>query len=145
MFDMIHAMMSVVLASALSWMGVDVVTHHPTATEAVKESVSASEQLAATYPPAVQSALKQLRKSGGQTIVRAEGKAYVVIGVGERPTGGYRLAVERIKQHADQTFEVDVREHKPAPGAWKTQVITYPTIVVALPRADAKARVHILH
>jgi hypothetical protein len=92
----------------------------------------------------VQSALQQLRKSGGQTIVRAEGKTYVVIGVGERPTGGYRLAVEQIKRHADQTFEVDIREHKPAPGTWKTQVVTYPTIVVALPQADAKVRVNIL-
>jgi hypothetical protein len=145
MFDMIHAIMSMVLAYALSWAGDGHVISHPAVPEAVKNSASSSGQLAAAYPPAVQSALKQLRKSGGQSFVRAEGKTYVVIGIGERPTGGYQLAVERIKQNGDLTFEVDVREHKPAPGTWKTQVITYPTIVVTLPREDAKVLVNMLH
>jgi hypothetical protein len=142
---MIQAILSVILAASLSWTGDGHAIHHPTKPEAVKEGISASTQPTTAYPPAVQAALKQLRQNGGQTIVRAEGKTYVVIGTGKRPTGGYRLSVEQIKQTADNSFLVDVREHKPAAGALKTQAITYPTIVVTLPHADAKVKVNILH
>ncbi|MFY0543308.1 protease complex subunit PrcB family protein [Brevibacillus sp. H7] len=116
---------------------------NPTSFPAANESQAAVESASSSYPPAVQDALKKLRKNGGQTVVHAGGKTYVVIGVGQRPTGGYRLTVDQVKQKAPNSFEVYVREHKPSPGTLTTQVISYPTLVVSLPQANASVHVTI--
>ncbi|GED24159.1 hypothetical protein BAG01nite_02610 [Brevibacillus agri] len=122
---------------------------HPTASApAGKEVVPSAvetvpyEAVAAPYPPAVTEALKKVRKSGGHTVVRANGKAYVVIGAGQKPTGGYRIVTDQVKRTGPHGFTVRVHVQPPAPGALKTQAISYPTLVIALPDQQAQVSVH---
>jgi hypothetical protein len=119
-------------------------TIHPTASSAVIGSQIGDDTMAAPYPPAVQDTLKKLRKTGGHRVVHADGKTYVVVGAGQRPTGGYRLTVDGVKQTSKNVFEVRVREHKPAPGSLKTQVISFPTLVVELPHEKATVKLNML-
>lgn len=120
-------------------------TPHPTPTAAVTEEVPAADNLyeavAAPYPPAVQDALGKVRKSGGYTIVRAKGKSYVVIGAGQRPTGGYQLVADQVKRTGPHGYTVSVHVKAPAPGSMKIQVISYPTLVIALPDQQAQVTV----
>lgn len=134
------------LAAALTFTGIQPMsTPHPTPTAAQAEEVTAVDaqyqQVAAPYPPAVQDALSKVRKTGGHTIVRAKGKSYVVIGAGKRPTGGYQLVAEQVKRTGPHGFTVSVHVKAPAPGAMKTQVISYPTLVIALPDQQAQVTV----
>ncbi|WP_035297986.1 protease complex subunit PrcB family protein [Brevibacillus thermoruber] len=141
---MLHALYSLLLAAALSIpAGQPFSIDHPTPSAVSVERADAFETVSAPYPPTVRDALNQVRKSGGHTVVRADGKTYVVIGVGQRPTGGYRLVAERVQRTGAHGFVIHVREQKPAAGAMKTQVISYPTLVVALPDAQAQVQVAI--
>jgi len=115
-----------------------------TATPVSVESHPDWHTVNAPYPPAVQEALKQLRKSGGHTIVHADNKTYLVVGAGERPTGGYHLTYDGVKKSASHTFEVRIREHKPKPGALTTQVISFPTLVVELSQPDAAVQLQMM-
>lgn len=120
---------------------------HPTPSAPVmKESVSdmvLNETAAASYPPAVKEALKKVRKNGGHTVVRANGKAYVVIGAGQKPTGGYSLVADPVKKTGPHSYTLKVRVQAPASGTMKTQVISYPTIVVAIPDQQAQVKVQL--
>lgn len=145
---MLSMLPALLLASSLAF-PVDLALSppHPTPTAAETEEIAAGEAafetVAAPYPPAVQKALKKVRKSGGHTVVRANGKSYVVIGAGQRPTGGYRLVADQVKKTGAHQYTLLVRLQTPAPGAMKTQVITYPTLVVPLADGQAQVRVHI--
>jgi len=120
---------------------------HPTPnaadTEVIAPGQAAWETVASPYPPEVRKALKKVRKSGGYTVVRANGKSYVVIGAGKRPTGGYRLVAEQVRKTGAHQYRLQVRVKAPAPGAFNTQAISYPTLVVSLPDQRAKVRVNI--
>ncbi|RNB89159.1 protease complex subunit PrcB family protein [Brevibacillus nitrificans] len=144
MFTMIPGLL---LSAALTLTGIQPSspTPHPTPTatsaEEVKTVNAQYEPVAAPYPPAVQSALSKVRKSGGHTIVRANGKSYVVIGAGQRPTGGYQLVADQVKRTGPHGFTVSVHVKAPAPGSMKIQVISYPTLVIALPDQQAQVTV----
>jgi PrcB C-terminal len=118
---------------------------HPTpSAPSMKETATetiATETVAAPYPPAVRDALVKVRKSGGHTIVRTNGKSYVVIGAGQRPTGGYRIVADPLKKTGPHSYTLKVRVQGPAAGAMKTQAISYPTLVIAVP--DQQAKVHV--
>ncbi|WP_338076129.1 protease complex subunit PrcB family protein [Brevibacillus parabrevis] len=143
---MMNIFPSLLLAASLCVTGAQSVSlSHPTASApAVKEVAPFAveyEAVAAPYPPAVTEALKTVRKNGGHTVVRANGKAYVVISAGQRPTGGYRLVADQVKRTGPHGFTVHVRVQPPAPGALKTQAISYPTLVIALPDQQAQVKV----
>lgn len=134
------------LSAALTLTGIQPTsTPHPTPTAPSTEEVTAVdaqyEAVAAPYPPAVQDALSKVRKTGGHTIVRAKGKAYVVIGAGKRPTGGYQLVADQVRRTGPHGYTVSVHVKAPAPGAMKIQVISYPTLVIALPDQQAQVTV----
>jgi hypothetical protein len=93
----------------------------------------AHEVVTGPYPQEVAQALQDVRKNGGQTAVQVQDTVYIVIGLGQRPTGGYSLALKQIERTPDGVLKVKVAEQKPAAGALTTQAITYPTIVIALP------------
>ncbi|SFJ76638.1 protease complex subunit PrcB family protein [Brevibacillus centrosporus] len=136
MFTMIPGLL---LSAALTLTGIQPSpTPHPTPSATYAEGY---EPVAAPYPPAVQSALSKVRKSGGHTIVRANGKSYVVIGAGQRPTGGYQLVADQVKRTGPHGFTVSVHMKAPAPGSMKIQVISYPTLVIALPDQQAQVTV----
>lgn len=145
---MLFKMPGLLLAASLIFAGNQPTPiHHPTPSVTVtKEGVGEVvpyEAVAAPYPPAVVDALAKVRKSGGHTVVRADGKAYVVIGAGQRPTGGYRLVADQVKRNGAHGFTVQVRVQAPAPGSMKIQVISYPTLVIALPDQQAQVQVQI--
>lgn len=138
---MLHAWYSLLLAASLAWTGQPFSIDHPTSPNAAVEVGEALQPAASSYPPAVQDALRSVRKAGGHTIVRADKQTYVVIGAGQRPTGGYRLIAERIERKGTHGYVIHVREQKPAAGAMKTQVISFPTLVVTVPDSQAQIQV----
>jgi len=130
-----NTLFSVLLAVTAAWFGVAAAApQQPQVTEAAAHD----QVVKPPYPSEVQKALNQIRKTGGHQVTAGNEMTYVAISLGERPTGGYLAVLERVEQQADGTWVITVREQKPAAGAMKTQVITYPTLVVALPgKTDA--------
>jgi PrcB C-terminal len=60
----------------------------------------------------------------------------IAVAAGQRQTGGYAIAVERVAR-AGRSMTVDVVETVPGPGCWTTQQITQPVDVVVVAAADA--------
>ncbi|WPR70800.1 protease complex subunit PrcB family protein [Flavobacterium sp. NG2] len=56
---------------------------------------------------------------------------FLILNMGEKPTGGYSIGVESVEQVAD-SIHVRVKEVKPETGAMVTQSITYPYCVVKI-------------
>jgi hypothetical protein len=58
------------------------------------------------------------------------------IAAGERPTGGYAVAVKSIRRDGE-AIVVDAPVNSPPPDAMVTQAITSPYVVVAVPKVDS--------
>ncbi|MEN2402216.1 protease complex subunit PrcB family protein [Flavobacterium sp. MC2016-06] len=56
---------------------------------------------------------------------------YVILNMGEKNTGGYSIAVEKVEE-TDKNIIITVKENSPAPDAMTMQVITYPYTVVKI-------------
>jgi hypothetical protein len=75
--------------------------------------------------------------------VHADERTYVIAALGMRPTGGYRIEIQRIHRRG-HTVDVYAEEHAPPPGSIVTQVITYPATVVSIPsQTDVTFQFHI--
>jgi hypothetical protein len=61
----------------------------------------------------------------------------VAVAAGQRPTGGYEIAVDRITQ-ANGELRVEVVERTPGPNCVTTASLTQPVDVVIVPAADAR-------
>ncbi len=101
----------------------------------------AYEMVQGPYQESVKQALNSIRKQGGYHVIHEGGKTYVVISAGQRSTGGYQLLIADVAKQANGTWVVKTTEKKPAAGQMVTQVLTYPTIVIALPEAKANVSV----
>ncbi|WP_134683128.1 protease complex subunit PrcB family protein [Brevibacillus migulae] len=95
----------------------------------------------APYSDSIKQALNEIRTKGGFKTIHENGKSYIVISAGQRPTGGYQLTVTDVRKQADGSWLIQTAVKKPAPGHMVTQVLTYPTIVIALPDAQANVSV----
>ena len=62
----------------------------------------------------------------------------VAVAAGQRPTGGYEIAIDRVTQ-SDGQLTVEVVERTPGPNCMTTASLTQPVDVVVLPAADAKS------
>ena len=62
----------------------------------------------------------------------------VAVAAGQRPTGGYEIAVDRVTQ-SDGQLTVEVVERTPGPNCMTTASLTQPVDVVVVPAADAKS------
>ena len=62
----------------------------------------------------------------------------VAVAAGQRPTGGFEIAVDRITQ-ADGELSVEVVERTPGPNCMTTASLTQPVDVVVVPAADARS------
>src|SRR4051812_40358459 len=62
----------------------------------------------------------------------------VAVAAGQRPTGGYEIAVDRIRQ-AGGELTVDVVETAPGPNCMSTTTLTQPVDVVVVPSVAAKS------
>lgn len=62
----------------------------------------------------------------------------VAVAAGQRPTGGYEIAIDRVNQ-SDGQLTVEVVERTPGPNCMTTASLTQPVDVVVVPAADAKS------
>ncbi len=93
------------------------------------------------YPAAAEQAVSTIRKQGGHRVESDATNTYVAIGLGQRPTGGYSLTVEKVTRNQSGELQITVKENKPQPGMMTTQVITYPTVVISLPKTTQPIKV----
>jgi hypothetical protein len=56
---------------------------------------------------------------------------FLILNMGEKNTGGYKIAVEKVEETADKII-VTVKDINPEPGAMVTQAFTYPYTVVKI-------------
>lgn len=64
---------------------------------------------------------------------------YLLVTRGEMRTGGYAVDIEGVADNGNEIV-VTVEYKNPAPGAIVTQVITYPYVLAAIPRAEKPLR-----
>ena len=62
----------------------------------------------------------------------------VAVAAGQRPTGGYEIAIDRVTQSNGQ-LTVEVVERTPGPNCMTTASLTQPVDVVVVPAADARS------
>jgi hypothetical protein len=62
----------------------------------------------------------------------------VAVAAGQRSTGGFEIAVDRITQR-DGELSVEVVERAPGPNCMTTASLTQPVDVVVVPAADARS------
>jgi hypothetical protein len=62
----------------------------------------------------------------------------VAVAAGQRPTGGYEIAIDRVTQ-TNGGLTVEVVERTPGPNCMTTASLTQPVDVVLLPAADTKS------
>ncbi len=62
----------------------------------------------------------------------------VAVAAGQRPTGGYEIAIDRVAQ-SDGQLTVEVVERTPGPNCMTTASLTQPVDVVVVPAVDAKS------
>jgi len=74
---------------------------------------------------------------GEQPSVDFNHDVVVAVAAGQRPTGGYEIAIDRVTQ-SDTQLTVEVVERTPGPNCMTTASLTQPVDVVVVPAADAK-------
>lgn len=87
------------------------------------------EVLKPPYPAFVEDAVKSMKQKGGSKVIHKEGHTFVVIALGQRPSAGYSVVIEKVK-HADGKTVIYYEEKKPQGMA--ASVITYPVAVVKM-------------
>jgi len=85
--------------------------------------------------------LERMHRTPGTHIRREGDYQHVLIAVGERPTGGFRVVVEMVADRDDYVL-VQAMEIAPAPDAMVTQVLTYPYLLLSF-RHHKEVRVSI--
>ncbi|WP_221038852.1 protease complex subunit PrcB family protein [Gelria sp. Kuro-4] len=90
-------------------------------------------------PPAVRELAQHSRELElAQTITLGD-QTYLLVTRGMKPTGGYGVDIESVVDTGDEIV-VKVKYRNPAPGAAVTQVITYPCVLAAIPKAERPVR-----
>ena len=74
--------------------------------------------------------------AGQRPVVDFSRDVVIAVAAGQRQTGGYAIAVNRVAR-AGKAMTVEVVETVPGPGCWTTQQITQPVDVVVVAAADA--------
>lgn len=113
-----------------------------------KESLPFTVEETTSLPPQVGALTEKLAgfKSGRNESIVVDGRTYMILTLGERPTGGYRITVSKVEQRG-QTIHVYAEEKPPAEGAIVIQVITHPYTVISIKGhyMEHDIRFHIAH
>lgn len=81
-------------------------------------------------PQNIEDIISDIKESRGYMIIESEEKgSYIYIGLGEKSTGGYDIAVEKI-ENEDNITKITIMEYKPETDSIVTQSITYPYKVI---------------
>lgn len=98
-----------------------------------KESLPFTVEETASLPPQVKALTEKLAdfKSIRNKSITVDGKTYIVLSLGERSTGGYRITVTKVEQQ-DQVVHIYAQEKPPPGGAMVIQVITHPYTVISI-------------
>ncbi|GGE19224.1 hypothetical protein GCM10011571_21450 [Marinithermofilum abyssi] len=92
-------------------------------------------------PQVVKSKAKSLqkRKTGGETVVIAEGRAYLIMALGERQTGGYRIKVHNVVKQGNH-IHIYAEEVPPSQNSVTTQAISYPVTIASIPALEGSPK-----
>jgi hypothetical protein len=102
-----------------------------------KEENLSFEQLSIEEAPKpVQDKAAKMQKSPQSSfdVVYEQNRSYIIIALGERNTGGYRIEVERVVKQGNRVT-VHAKEIAPPKDRFVAQVITYPLAVVVVDQA----------
>lgn len=69
---------------------------------------------------------------------RLDKNMYVLISGGERPTGGYRVEVDKVVMETPDRAYVSAYVAAPGKGSMVTQVITYPYVLIQIENENIK-------
>ncbi|MEA2723982.1 MAG: hypothetical protein QOH59_1753 [Gemmatimonadales bacterium] len=75
---------------------------------------------------------------GEQPAVDFNRDVVIAVAAGQRPTGGYEIAIDRVSQ-SDGQLTIEVVERTPGPNCMTTAALTQPVDVVVVPAPDAKS------
>jgi len=84
----------------------------------------------AELPTPIQEWLDLFRVIGGLDTLTVDGYTYLLVALGERPTGGYAVEIERVAEPYPGGCRVWYRTRSPKPGEFVTQAFTYPYALV---------------
>lgn len=93
-----------------------------------------------TLPDPVKQKVEELRShtQGGEEIIHHGGKAYLIISLGLRRSGGYGISLEGIHRQ-NRGIHVYARETVPDPGSVSISALTTPVRVFSLKKPDEPA------
>jgi len=87
-------------------------------------------------PSQVSDAAKTNKAKGGSLLLEDQGRFWVLLARGEKPTGGYGIRVTNVVMETDpngkRKLEVTYEHIDPQPGQFVTQALTYPMELVWL-------------
>ncbi len=85
--------------------------------------------------------IERMHRTPGTHILREGPYQHVLIALGERPTGGFRVELEAVTEFPDYIL-VKAVEIAPGPGDMVIQVLTYPYLLLSIEtRKDVRASV----
>lgn len=86
--------------------------------------------LVENIPQDVVNGISNIKEKRGYKVIDSEEEGnFIFIGLGEKPTGGYDLAVEEIERE-DDVIKITILEYQPKTNDMVTQALTYPYIVI---------------
>ena len=75
--------------------------------------------------------IERLHRTTGTHFRREGAYQHVLIALGERPTGGFRVELEAVTEHPDYIL-IEAVEIAPGPEDMVTQVLTYPYLFLSV-------------
>ncbi|MCK8824056.1 protease complex subunit PrcB family protein [Fuchsiella alkaliacetigena] len=97
---------------------------------AAKDEVELEFEVIEKLPEDLKKAIGFVGELRGFGVIRStDNESIIYIGVGEKPTGGYGIEVESVKE-VDGLTKIKVVETSPAADQLVTQAITYPRVVI---------------
>lgn len=85
------------------------------------------------YPTAVDQAVKPLQQKGGNKVVHKDGATWVIIALGQKPSAGYAVGIEKVEQI---NGKIVVQYVEKRPQGMAASVITYPFLVIKMPQTN---------
>ncbi|MBS4537485.1 protease complex subunit PrcB family protein [Clostridium sp. D2Q-11] len=83
-------------------------------------------------PQDVENIVSDIRKNRGFKIIDSEEKGnFIYIGLGEKPTGGYNIAVEEVERE-ENFIKISIMEYQPKTDDMVTQALTYPYTIIKI-------------